>query len=265
MDLKLKPEYKIAIYDSGIGGISFLNEIAELLPNEDFLYFGDTAYAPYGTKEPELVRERALFVVEVLLKKGIKALVVACNTATSAAIVDLRQAFPQLPILGMEPAVKPALESGADNVIVMATPLTAKSERLAKLIKDQNSNIPVDIISCDGLMELVEYQAPEERIIEYLGNKLAPYIDSEIRQSIVLGCTHYVFLIPVLNRMFPRVELYHGNTGTALHLCNILEERDLLAWDKLGEPTLEILASDDSDEFARSCVAFLGNNNPYLY
>ena len=99
MTFALNPDGKIAIYDSGIGGISFLNEIAELLPNEDYLYFGDTAYAPYGTKDPELVRERALFIVETLFNKGIKALVVACNTATSAAINDLRQAFPDVPIL----------------------------------------------------------------------------------------------------------------------------------------------------------------------
>ena len=265
MEFDLKPEAQIAIYDSGLGGISFLNEIVELLPNEDYLYFGDTAYAPYGTKDPEQVCERALSVVEALAAKDIKALVVACNTATSAAINDLRQAFPDLPILGMEPAIKPALESSADDVIVMATPLTAQSERLVNLIKKQKSEKPVNVLSCNGLMELVEYQAPEKRIIDYLEDRLAPYIDPEIRQAIVLGCTHYVFLMPLLNRLYPKIELYHGNRGTALHLCNILEEKDLLSLGKLGEPTLEIMASEDSDEFAKSCLAFLGNNNPYLY
>ena len=147
----------------------------------------------------------------------------------------------------------------------MATPLTAKSERLKKLIEEQKSEIAITVLSCEGLMELVEYQAPEERIMVYLEEKLAPYLDPEIKQSLVLGCTHYVFLVPILNRLYPKVELYHGNTGTALHLCHILEEKDLLAWDKIDEPTLEIIASEDSEEFAKNCLAYLGNNSPYLY
>ena len=150
-------EQPIGVFDSGLGGISVLRACTALLPQEDFLFFGDSANAPYGEKSLAQVRRLTIAAVDRLLAQGVKAVVVACNTATSAAIHLLRQAHPDLPIIGIEPAVKPAaLDVGSSSVIVMATPLTIREDKYQKLAAAFCHEANVISLPCPGLAEMVE-------------------------------------------------------------------------------------------------------------
>ena len=144
-----KNNLPIAVFDSGIGGVSVLKELVSTLPNENFIYYGDTANAPYGVKSAEQVRELTFSVYEKLKVEGIKAFVIACNTATSVAVADLREKYPDDIIIGVEPALKPAVESREHpTVAVLATPLTLKEEKFAKLLSRFESNAHVIPFAC---------------------------------------------------------------------------------------------------------------------
>lgn len=226
----------IGVFDSGVGGISVLGTLRQELPMEDFLYFGDTAHAPYGTKPREEVLRCADAVMAHLLAKGVKAVVIACNTATSVAASELRARL-TLPIIGMEPALKPAhaLRHGG-QILVLATPMTLALPKFQSLMARYGEGaVPVP---CPGLMELVEQEdwAGAER---YLTAQLAPWDMAQV-DAVVLGCTHYVFLRPVLRRVLPeRVAVLDGNLGTARQLKRVLAERGLLRAEGSGSVTLE--------------------------
>ena len=215
-----KRERPIGVFDSGLGGISVLRACVALLPQENFLFFGDSANAPYGEKPLEEVRRLTVAAVDRLLAQGVKAVVVACNTATSAAIGLLRQAHPELPIIGIEPAVKPAAQAdNSSSVIVMATPLTIredKYQRLAAAFCDQ-----ADVISlpCKGLAEMVEQGIFDGPILDaYLQELLLPFRYCNV-DYIVLGCTHYPFVRQAIARNFGRpVAIIDGSDGTARQL-----------------------------------------------
>ena len=152
-----KPTRPIGVFDSGLGGISVLRACTALLPQEDFLFFGDSANAPYGEKPLPQVQELTMAGVQRLLEQGVKAVVVACNTATSAAITRLRETYPQLPIIGIEPAVKPAAQARSNSfVVVMATPLTIHEDKYQKLASTFQGQANVISLPCRGLAELVE-------------------------------------------------------------------------------------------------------------
>ncbi len=219
----------IAVFDSGLGGISVLRELYKIMPNENYIYFGDSKNAPYGTKTLDEVRKLTFASVDFLKEKGAKAFVIACNTATSAAVALLRKQYPDIPFVGIEPAIKPAaLDSNYPKVVVMATPLTLKQEkfsRLTALYKDKANIIP---LPCPGLMEYVEagnLDSPE--LEEYLKNILSYYIDSDVN-SIVLGCTHYPFVKPIIRRiMGDNVKIFDGGAGTARETKRQLEKNGL--------------------------------------
>jgi len=220
----------VGFFDSGLGGISVLRAARKLLPCEDYLYYGDSANAPYGTKTPEEILALSDAVVQKLLSREAKAIVVACNTATGEAVDTLRKTYPQVPFIGVEPAVKPAVTAHpGQRILVLATPQCLQSRRVRSLLErfsDEASPIPVP---CEGLMEFVERgEFSGVGLDAFLQQLLAPYLE-ETPAAAVLGCTHYPFLSEALRRNLPPcTELIDGNGGIAARLRQILTEGDLL-------------------------------------
>ena len=232
----------IAVFDSGVGGISVLKELVRQLPEETFLYFGDSANAPYGTKTAQQVRELTCQAAKMLFDRDVKALVVACNTATAAAINQLRQTWPEKIIIGIEPAVKVAADRfPAGRVGVLATPVTLQEEKYL-LLTEKFPQMQVFPIPLPGLVELVETGAPEEEVEGFLAPILAPYAGK--LDAAVLGCTHYPFAKAVISRLLgPDTQILDGSMGTAQHTRRRLEAQDLLAQGP-GQVTIENSAAD---------------------
>lgn len=211
----------IGFFDSGVGGISVLREAFKILPNENFVYFGDSKNAPYGTKSVDEVKMLTFNSVDFLLKKNIKALVVACNTATSAAIVDLRLKYGKfMPVIGIEPALKPAVEyNRKGKIIVMATPMTLSESKFNNLMLKYNDKADMHPLPCPGLVELIEKgKIDGEEIESYLTEKMNP-LKKEGIAAIVLGCTHYPFIKKTLSKIVSdNVPIIDGSNGTAKQL-----------------------------------------------
>lgn len=225
----------IGVFDSGVGGIGTLAALRRELPQERFLFYGDTANAPYGTKTRDEVMTCVSRIMDHLLDHDVKAVVIACNTATAVAAAELRARY-TLPIIGIEPALKPASEIRREgSILVLATPMTLKLEKFRALFERYGEGaVP---LPCPGLMELVEREANDEAR-RYLLQLFAPYDLTKV-DAIVLGCTHYVFLRPILQEILPpTVSVLDGNEGTARQLRRVLAANDLLA-DGQGSVTLE--------------------------
>ena len=192
----------IGVFDSGLGGLSVLGALGETCPAADLVYAADTAHVPYGNKSPEQIRARVLAMGQALIDEGCTTLVVACNTATAEAIEALRAAHPSIPVVGVEPGIKPAaINTQSGQIAVLATAATAKSQRLAQLIARHAPHKTVHIIPCHGWateIEALNLNAPS--IIEEINAQLLPLIRHGVDQ-VVLGCTHYDFLVPTLNRL----------------------------------------------------------------
>jgi glutamate racemase len=189
----------IGIFDSGLGGLSVLAAIAQALPQADLLYFADTAHVPYGDKSEAFIRERVLVIGKHLVAQGCGLIVVACNTATAAAVAAFRELLPGLPVVGVEPGVKPAAAaSRSGRIAVLATLSTTRSQRLANLIRQHAGGVQVDVVACDGWATRVENLRLDDP--DFAGEArqhLAPLLAAGVDQ-IVLGCTHYAFLRPLL-------------------------------------------------------------------
>ena len=211
--------------DSGVGGISVLALAHQRLPNENFHFFADAAFAPYGDKTPEEIRERLHSILKEQADQPLKAILLACNTATSAAAAVLRKEL-FVPVIGMEPALKPAVLNSEGQIIVMATALTIREEKFQKLLAQYGAGRDIVPMPCPGLMELVEKDPEGEETEAFLRKALAPYENT--MSSLVLGCTHYVFLRPLLQKMYPQLQLFDGNDGVVRHLEDVLRERDAL-------------------------------------
>ena len=233
MDQKCNP---IGVFDSGIGGISTLKEMIRELPREHFIYYGDTANAPYGTKSTEEVIGCVRKVVEHLQERQIKALVIACNTATGAAAAVLRKEL-TIPVIAMEPALKPASEKRTGgSILVMATPLTLQMEKFNQLMKKYGEGAVR--VPCPGLMELVEAD-DGEGALEYL-KQLFSQFDLDRVDAVVLGCTHYVFLRDMIRDLLPEhIAITDGNAGTARQLKRVLARNGLLNEEGKGEVEFE--------------------------
>ena len=228
--LQEKQKLPIGFMDSGLGGLSVLREAIKLMPKEDFIYYGDSLHAPYGVKPQAEIRDLTFAVVEKLLDMGIKGLAVACNTATSAAVRLLRNTYPELPIVGIEPAVKPAVtESHGGRILVMATPMTLKQEKFQNLLAKYREQADIVPVQCDGLMEFVEHgDLDGQELDDYFAEKLSPVLTDDT-ESIVLGCTHYPFLRGAIRRIVGRrPEIIDGSIGIARQLERRLEEQGLL-------------------------------------
>ena len=232
-----KKELQIAVYDSGVGGISVLKELIACMPQEHYLYFGDSANAPYGTRTTEEVRALTLAAVEVLYDRGIKALVVACNTATAAAIDELRQRYPDIVVIGIEPALKMATDRfPAGHVGIMATQVTLREEKLEHLV-ERFPEARVERIPAPGLVELVEQgKAQSAETQALLERILSPYRGK--LDAIVLGCTHYPFVRDTIRKILgEEVAILDGGEGTARQTRRCLEER---GWLRQGEGSVQM-------------------------
>ena len=195
----------IGVFDSGLGGISVLRDLKELMPNEDFIYFGDSAYAPYGVKTKEQITERCVEIIDFFISKGVKAVVIACNTATSASANYLRKKYKDLPIIGMEPALKVATQGVKNNnIVVMATPLTLKEKKFETLMHKFRGNNKVVKMPCPKLVEIVENDLLDDKNIVI--DQLKDYykdVNMDNLDSVVLGCTHFIFYRDYLNQFLP--------------------------------------------------------------
>lgn len=219
----------IGIFDSGVGGVSVLKELVSLMPGENYIYLGDSKNAPYGTKSREEILENSLACAQFLTDRGVKALMVACNTATSVCISELRKIYPNMPVVGVEPAIKPALEDKNNSVIVvMATPLTLKEAKFKNLLeKYRTDDAQIIPLPCPGLMEIVEKGLSDRKeAYTYLED-----LFSSVRkpQGVVLGCTHYPFVKKAIKKVLGDVSIYDGGVGAAKQLKRLLTEQDLIS------------------------------------
>ncbi len=249
----------VAVIDSGLGGISVLRHLVRELPSEDFIYFGDTANAPYGFKTSEEVCALTISNVGKLISEySVKAVVIACNTATGAAAEKCRETFTDVPIIGIEPAVKPAVtQSEKENptVLVMATPLTLSQDKFVSLVEKYNPKASLISLPCPGLSDVIEMGADETEVKSLL-SELFSSVTHEKIDSIVLGCTHYPLVSEYISEYFPNARVYDGGLGTALQTKRRLAETDMLASDgKKGR--LTVLNSSNSPEFEKKALKFL--------
>jgi glutamate racemase len=224
-------EAPVGVFDSGVGGLSVLGEIERLLPRESLLYVADTGHIPYGEKSSEFIRERCATVARFFHGQGAKALVLACNTATVAAVADLRQRYPDWPIVGMEPAVKPAAAATHSGVVgVLATTGTLRSAKFVALLDRFANEVQVITQPCPGLVELIEtgdLDSPALRLL--LQGYVQPLLDAGC-DTLILGCTHYPFLKPLLATMVPaNVALVDTGAAVARQLQRLLSAGNQLA------------------------------------
>lgn len=220
---------KIAVFDSGIGGLSVLYEARKALPQEEFIFFADEDHVPYGTKTKEEVQALVAEAFDFLVDKGVKAIVVACNTATSAAVTEMRRRY-DLPIIGMEPAAKKALDlDGEHRVLVVATPITVKGKKMKVLIEHVDKEHLVDLHPLPRLVEYAENQEfNSQAVLDYLHNELSAYDFSQY-SALVLGCTHFNYFKDSFREILPgNVSFVDGNGGTVRELIRRLKERNLL-------------------------------------
>lgn len=251
-------EKAIGFTDSGLGGLSVLKEAIHYLPNENFIYYGDSANAPYGTKSVEEVEKLTMHNVDYLLHHGAKAIVIACNTATSAAIHTIRETYPTIPVIGVEPALKPAVERHAGgNIIIMATTVTLHEEKFYHLMKLHEEEANIIPLPCPGLMDFVERgELESEELHQYLTDKLLPYKEKGV-DAIVLGCTHYPFLKKSIAKVIgERTELLDGSLGTSKELKRRLMEKGLLT-RRTTQGTVTIYNSKDDPELIRRSYELL--------
>jgi len=242
----------IGFFDSGVGGLSVLKYALTVMPEENYIYFGDSLNAPYGTKSREDVFSLTENAINSLIKQGVKAIVIACNTATSIAVDELRKKI-NIPIISMEPAIKPALEQTKGNVLLLATQVTVSSERVNALIKRYDVDNRVIKVTCQQLAQKIEEAVFSESDIDaYLSELLYPYSNINIT-AIVLGCTHYPFVKDkILNALCKdNIKIFDGIDGTISHLKEILiknnsknlsnKKGSLIIQSSLkGEKTLEL-------------------------
>ncbi len=213
----------IGIFDSGVGGLSVCRHVAQQLPTQNLIYFADQAHVPYGPRSMSQVRRYATAITHFLLGRGARVIVVACNTASAAALYQLRAVFPHVPFVGMEPAVKPAAESSRNGIIgVIATPATFQGELFASLVERFASDVQVLTQVCPGLVDVVEageWDAPATEAL--LQDCLGPLIRAGI-DTLVLGCTHYPFLMNVIARVVgPQVNIIDPAPSVARQVARV--------------------------------------------
>nr|WP_258166388.1 glutamate racemase [Paenibacillus sp. PCH8] len=211
----------IAFFDSGIGGLTVMYKALQQFPEEQFLYYADTLHVPYGTKSADEVRGHIFDCVEAIVQEKVQAIVIACNTATSLAVKDLRVKY-DIPIIGMEPAVKPAVEMNRNSgkrVLVFATALTLSQTKYNELVSRVDDHHSVDSIALPELVEWCEQlHFDPTQVANYFRSKLAS-LDLHAYGTVVLGCTHYPFYTSILRTVLPgHIQIIDGSTGTVKHL-----------------------------------------------
>ena len=247
----------IGVFDSGSGGLSVLKEIVRLLPDETYVYFADNAFCPYGEKTVEAIQARAHAITDRLLAEGAKIIVVACNTATAAAIADLRASYPDIPFIGMEPAVKPAAIGTRTGVIgVLATAGTLKGSKYLNTKGRFEDDVKIVEHVGEGFVELVEagdLDSPKAEVV--VRESVTPLL-AECADTIVLGCTHYPFLAPVIQRVA-------GNDVTLIDPAPAVARQTVKVMQQKGLLPAQLPASDGSLPRHPS-VKLLSSGNPKM-
>jgi glutamate racemase len=237
--------HPLGIFDSGIGGLSVWREITAQLPHEDTLYFADQIHIPYGPRTLEEIRSFSEAVTRFLLARHCKLIVVACNTASAAALKDLRSTFPDVPFVGMEPAVKPAAETTRTGVVgVLATPATFQGELFASVVERFANGVQLVKEVCPGLVQQVEagrLNTPDT--LAMLDRFLAP-IRAANADTIVLGCTHYPFVIEAIRQLAPGVNVIDPAPAVARQVDRVLRERGLQCEEDRSGERLFITSGD---------------------
>lgn len=218
---------KIGIFDSGIGGLTTLEAITDLLPNEDYVYYADRKNNPYGNKSDEELYDIVNKVVRKLFKENVKLIVIACNTATTKCISKLREAYPNMLFVGTEPAIKVACDHNSKNTLVLATPSTISSERTHELVeKNQREGQSIILLPCSGLADAIE-QKKSDKILNILKDILTPFEYANI-DTVVLGCTHYPIIKETIQKYFKDANIVDGNKGVANRVKDLLKSKKLL-------------------------------------
>ena len=234
----------VGIFDSGLGGLSVLRCLLQVMPEENYIFYGDSANAPYGTRSDEEVYDLSVHVFEELLSRGARAIVIACNTATSAAAKRLRLTYPKLPIVGMEPALKPAAEAHrGGRIVVMATPVTLRRPKFARLMEKYSRESEIISLPCPEIVNYVEHgKLHDEGLREYVQERFAS-IGDKPADAVVLGCTHFPFAADIIREAAgPQAELFDGNMGTARELRVRMSKWGVPA-SRTGRGHVEILNS----------------------
>lgn len=230
----------IGVFDSGIGGLTVLEELKKVLPNEDYLFYADSLNNPYGEKSDTELNEITSNIVDYLIDRGCKIIVIACNTATTRCIKYLRDKYPDISFVGTEPAIKVACDRNYENILVMATPATINSERTNILVNDNKKDYEnIYLVPCEGLANAIELEdtVKQEKIISNIYNE---YKDIEI-DAVVLGCTHYPHIKELIKKYFVNAELLDGSNGVAREVRRQLELQELLSGE--GNSNVEIINS----------------------
>lgn len=260
-EIATNSEAPIGVFDSGVGGLSVLKEIRQRLPNECLYYVADEAYVPYGEKTVEFIIQRSLAISQLLLDKGCKALVVACNTATAAAVSSLREQWPDLPIVAMEPAVKPATAATRSGVVgVLATTSTLRSAKFAALLDRFAGDVKVVTQPCPGLVEEIEQgNLASDSVKNLLAHYALPLVEQGC-DTLILGCTHYPFLKTTLAELVgEQVQIIDTGEAVARHLECILQQQNLLAQQALNSAHDKFFTSGDVQRFQQLLPLLWGN------
>lgn len=240
----------VGVLDSGVGGVYVLRKATRLMPRENFIFYGDLGHAPYGSRPTGEILKISMDAAHHLVDQGVKALLVACNTATSAAVETMRAEF-SLPIVGVEPALKPAVEAAhGGKIAVMATPATLRLPRFARLLEACSAQKQLVSLPCPGLSLMVERFGPGSSMVrEYLAEL---FNDAPVDKlsGVVIGCTHYSYLKQDLKTLLGDVPIFDGAMGAARQLKRVLQEEDLLA-EQSGEVRFETSGSTEGVEMMK--------------
>lgn len=252
------PSSSIGVFDSGMGGLTVLSALKKTLPQESFIYLGDTARLPYGTKSPGTVQQYALQMTRLLVERQIKALVIACNTATTVALPHLQGLLPDLPILGV---VKPSADTAISltqnqEIGIFATETTIASSVYQRFIQSSLPSAKISTRACSLLVALAEEGMVDNRIAE---ESLLHYLsDFQSEDTLILGCTHFPVFKPLLHKLLPKtVQIVDSAQATALALLDLLKQKELLAKASASKPSFEYLVTDSVSRFQRVGEIFL--------
>ncbi|WP_459129446.1 glutamate racemase [Guggenheimella bovis] len=226
----------IGVFDSGLGGITVLSDLKRELPQENYIFIGDSKHAPYGEKSKEEITERCRAITEDLVGRGAKAILIACNTATSACVEELRREY-SIPIVGMEPALKPAVLKGESPILVLATDYTIKNDKFMRLKDRVVHGEKVYSVSAPRLVRFVESGSLDSKELDLYLDEILEGLDDT--KSVVLGCTHFLYLKEAIQKHFKHpITFFDGNHGTIERLKSLLEPQELGSGELLIENTL---------------------------
>lgn len=245
-DIILGMQIKIGVFDSGSGGLTALTDLRSLLPEAEIYYIGDSAHHPYGEKPSTELIDVTTGVVQRLVDWGASIVLIACNTATTRCIHALRQRFPRVSFVGMEPALKPACDAGCQKIALLATPSTIKSEQVKRLVRNNIGQQDLILLPCAGLADMIESGMPKQseyilkpyqawqmptissqsvtKIQHKLQELVAKIPQREQIDAVVLGCTHYILIKPEIQQLFLNARFFDGNLGTVKQLQRKITE-----------------------------------------